>query len=239
MQQFGFIFNLDMIVPTSSADLSAWSAIADSGSYTVDLDEAHRGSRMSEPLEVCVGRVLGEREPALARRLGMTFFEERNRLVMDPAFLAGVQAAEGAGSWMSRLAQEGCPIACYSRLPRPVAAPLVKIAGVRTDLLVTPDDGWDTLEQVVLGGAMGIMRQPSKCLVFDESPRAAVKAHEAGMKFVGVLGTYPRYELGVADKTIAEWGEMKIRDVRGVFGEETELELEREVEDGMGGGGGG
>lgn len=239
MQQYGFIFNFDVILQTGSADLEAWAKVAASGDYLVDEEEAVRGSRESSPLEVCVGKVLGEREPVEARKLGMGFFEERNSLVLKEEYLEGLQVEDSCKKWMSNLVDSNCKIGCYSRLPRHIVDELISRTGLRPDALVTPDDGWDTLDQVVLGTSMGLMKQPSKCVVFDESPIAAIKTHEAGMKFIGLLGTYPRYELGVADKTIGDWEEMKMRDIRGVFGEEFELELEREVDDGLGGGGGG
>jgi len=238
LEQYGFIFNLDVMCPTSSADQEAWKKIAEIGDYEIDEEEAFRGSRSSNPIDVMVGKVLGEREPVEARKLGMGFFEERNRVVSSEEYLENLEVEDGCLKWMAGLRDAGCMMACYSRLPRYIVDEIMGKMGIETEAVVTPEDGWDTLDQVVLGGSMELMKQPSKCLVFDESPSAAIRTHEAGMKFVGLLGTYPRYELGVADKTIGDFDELKMRDIRGVFGEEQGYELELEVDDGMGGAGG-
>ena len=102
MQQYGFIFNLDSILDTREADRRAWEEITQGTDYDIDEEEVTLGSRSSGSLDGWVGRVLGEREPGEARRLGMGFFEARNRALGEEGLLDGLGVDEEFIKLMSR-----------------------------------------------------------------------------------------------------------------------------------------
>uniref|UniRef100_A0A7S1XR89 Uncharacterized protein n=2 Tax=Phaeomonas parva TaxID=124430 RepID=A0A7S1XR89_9STRA len=54
-------------------------------------------------------------------------------------------------------------------------------------------------------------------VVFDETPAAAIAAHEAGMKVVCLIGAYARYELHLADMAITSFSDLNAMSFSRIF----------------------
>jgi len=60
-----------------------------------------------------------------------------------------------------------------------------------------------------LAAARALRVSPDRCLVFEDSPLGIAAARVAGMKVVGVLGTFPRPALRGADLLVRDLGRLR------------------------------
>ncbi|GMI34717.1 hypothetical protein TeGR_g8693 [Tetraparma gracilis] len=243
----------------ASKPLSAHGAIFDLEGSLVDAAELHRrawGRVCGEhgyptpSLQEAAKSVLYLTSDFLEmRKLGMAHY---NALGDVFAEAAGGGAAGGAGGgggmwevregaerWLETLREEEVPVCLYSKLDKEKVQTILASTNLTNyfppENLLTPEEGYSTLDQTLLGSALLIRRPPTHCTVYADSPAAAIAAHDAEMRCVGVSGAFPRYELQVADQTVSSLGDLKTVDVRRVFSDmddpaELEMVLQKEPE---------
>ena len=87
------------------------------------------------------------------------------------------------------------------------------------DKRVTSSNSYGRETDQLLGAALRVERRPDHCVVFDSSPNSALAAHDVEMRSVGVIGSFPRYELLAADSTASSFDELTAMNIRRLFGE--------------------
>jgi hypothetical protein len=98
-------------------------------------------------------------------------------------------------------------------------------------------EGHSNPTQLFLAASLKLGRAPSRCAVFDSSPKAMTNAHEADMRGCAVLdnnmrGSARPFDFGAADLLCHSLDELSLSHLRGLFsdradpfGEEVEPEL--------------
>lgn len=126
----------------------------------------------------------------------------------------------GAKSWCEQLSKYQVPIAITTALDRVTAENILQqwelASLVQT---VVNREECENLQQELLLAASQIERAPRFCVVFDDTPRGMVAAHDVTSKAVALLGRYKAYDLKVADLIIRDIEELKIADMIALFGD--------------------
>ena len=170
---------------------------------------------------------------------------ERERLGLDkvkdinekeaPEEKPPVVIVPGALEWVKSLREYEMQCGVISHLDKDQVAVLLKYA--KLDKLFSPEvcvsssNGYKSDSQQMLGAALRLERRPDHCVVFDSSPHASLAAHELDMRSVGLIGSYPRYELLTADTATAGFQELTAFNIRRLFGERIfdQPELDRQL----------
>jgi beta-phosphoglucomutase-like phosphatase (HAD superfamily) len=126
----------------------------------------------------------------------------------------------GAKSWVEQLSKYQVPIAVTTGLDPRTAEEIVQQWELTSlvQSLVNREE-CENLQQELLLAASRIQRAPRFCVVFDNTPRAMVAAHDVTSKAVALLGRYKAYDLKVADMIIRDIDQLKISDMAALFGD--------------------
>lgn len=200
-------------------------AITKGFGWTADKDAAYW------VMETYKEKIEAERE-----RLGLDQFEGQPNGVQEEEKPL-VVAMPGAYQWIASLREYEMQCGVISHLNKDQVAALLKFTKLDEllgpDVCVSANNGYKTDSQQMLGAALRLERKPDHCVVFDSSPYASVAAHEHDMRSVGLIGSYPRYELLSADTTASGFQELTAFNIRRLFGERIfdQPELDRQQAD--------
>jgi len=129
----------------------------------------------------------------------------------------------GAEKWLTSLFDVDMRCSVISYLTREQLDVLLGVTGLShlfaPDRRVSADNNYARDVDQLLGAALRNERRPDHCVVFDSSPHASVAAHYVGMRSVGVIGAFPRYDLLSADSTASSFDELTAMNIRRLFGE--------------------
>ena len=116
--------------------------------------------------------------------------EKRLRYFMEAIDSNGVPIKEGLRELMEHLAERGVPVAVATSTDRPRASVLLERAGVlpRLAALVCGDMVARSKPdpEIYLTAARSLGREPSRCLVLEDSRPGIAAAHAAGMRAIMV-----------------------------------------------------
>lgn len=235
-EAFGAIFTWDVIVSNArELERLSWEVVAEeNGRIAPDLDDIVRAEHMAP--EAAVSRVFywtrdwGEIKRAVFRK----------REVLAELELSFVwEKAPGVDEFLSALDRHGVKCILCTTRPRKAVEPVMQSLGLDTyfskNEIVSADDEFDSMEQMLLVASLKSERPPGKCVLFADKPAAITAGHEVTSKVVALLGTHAAYELKTADHIVSEFNELVVYNVRRLFAEEgqefmdpqTELEVER------------
>jgi len=173
----------------------------------------------------------------------MRFFEIRESLLSTTSW--STTCSPTGLDWVRKINAEGCVLSGWSRLGKRWTDKYLDESGLAEFIpsarVVTPEDGYETPSQTLLGCSLLTRIQPKKSIVFDATPSGVLEAHEAGMKCVAIGGgEWKMWEMKVADLVVGDFEELYINNIQRMFlsdddEPEFQTELEPEVEDGGGG----
>ncbi|KAJ0101274.1 hypothetical protein Patl1_06744 [Pistacia atlantica] len=83
--------------------------------------------------------------------------------------------------------------------------------------IVSEEDGMESIAHRFLSAAVKLDRKPSKCVVFEDDPRAITAAHNCTMMAVALIGTHRAYDLVQADLAVANFNELSVINLRRLF----------------------
>ncbi|CDF41145.1 unnamed protein product [Chondrus crispus] len=149
-------------------------------------------------------------------------------------------ATRGIEKWLEMLERYGMPcILCASGQTKERVRGIVGKLGLgkyfSSKDMVSSEDEFDSLEQMLLVGSLKSSRPPGKCVVFTDKPNGITAGHEVSAKVVGLIGAHPAYEMKTADQLVAGYDELVVYNMRRLFSEEgmemmdaqTQLEFDR------------
>lgn len=220
-EAFGAIFAWHAVVANGrELELEAWRAVAEeNGLAPPDFDDVVRAESM--PPEAAVERVFyWTRDWGDIKRLVRDKCAALAALYVD----AQLTPHPGLSSWLALLARYGVQCVLAAKQPRGRVEEAVRALGYTKyfspGALVTDEDEFDTLEQMLLASAIKAERPPQKCVVFADRPAAIAAAHEVSAKAVALIGAHPAYEVKMADASIAAYDELVVYNVRRLFSEQ-------------------
>jgi len=259
---YAAIFRMEgTVVDLSGVQLEAWSKVAkENGFRPPTLQQVTYAQTM--PAERAVQRAMSWSTDFLeCRRLAVEHYralgeifniwadwcaspDSEPALVPEEALQRGrslFPPVPGALEFVSGLRDSGVSCSLVSRLDRRQVTRILDITGTSKLFppahLVCADDRRDRESQEFMGAALAMRTRPDRCVTFGTSPHAAVEAHEATMRAVSFVGTYPQYDLAVSDLTARGYADMDAMSVRRIFSdslldvtEETEPERLKETE---------
>ena len=101
------------------------------------------------------------------------------------------------------------------------------------NVLVTADDvvHGKPHPEPYLKGAQLLGAEPTQCVVIEDAPAGIQAAHSAGMKAIGLRGTYSESQLGEADLVVASLSQLKTRYDQGRQSVEITVETTKAAKD--------
>lgn len=236
-EAFGAIFTWDVVIANArELELLAWEAVAEEKKLPLpDMDDIVRAEEMAP--EAAVSRVFywtqdwGEVKRCVFRKHEK--FQE-----LEPKFR--YQTTQGIETWLDMLERYGVPcILCAAGQTKERVKAIVATLGLskyftKNDIVST-DDEFESLEQMLLVAALKSERPPGKCVVFTDKPNGITAGHEVSAKVVAIIGAHPAYEMKTADQLVSDFDGLVIYNIRRLFAEDgmefmdpqTELEHER------------
>lgn len=236
-EAFGAVFSWDAVVGNSrELERMCWEAVAMERKWIPpDMEDIVRAEEMAP--EAAVSRVFywtqdwGEVKRCVFRKQEM-FLE------MEPRF--EYVAKEGVEAWLRNMKRYGVKcILCAAARTKTRAEEIMRKLGLekyitRNDIVSTEDE-FESLEQMLLMAALRAQRPPDKCVIFTDKPSGITAGHEVSAKVVALMGAHPAYEMKTADQIVSSFDELVVYNIRRLFSEEgmefmdpqTELERER------------
>lgn len=235
-EAFGALFMWDVVVGNSrELDRLSWQAVAEQQKLPVpEFEDIVRAEEMAP--EAAVSRVFyWTQDWGEAKRCVFRKHELYEEIQKDFRY----EPSPGIERWLIMLARYGVRcILCATRPKKRVEA-IVSNLGLskyftKNDI-ISSEDEYDTLEQMILVGALKAERPPGKCVVFTDKPSGITAGHEVSAKVVSLIGAHPAYEMKTADQLVSSFDELVVYNIRRLFSEDgmelmdpqTELEHER------------
>lgn len=236
-EAFGALFMWNVVVSNArELELLAWRAVAEEKRLMPpDMDDIVRAEDMAP--EAAVSRVFfwtqdwGEVKRCVFRKQEV-MAELEETFAYTPR--------RGIEKWLEMLERYGMPcILCASGQPKERVGGIVGKLGLgkyfSSKDMVSSEDEFDSLEQMLLVGALKSSRPPGKCVVFTDKPKGITAGHEVSAKVVGLIGAHPAYEMKTADQLVTGYDELVVYNIRRLFSEEgmemmdaqTQLEFDR------------
>lgn len=236
-EAFGAIFTWDVIVANArQLELQAWEAVAAEKKLPVpDMDDIVRAEGMAP--EAAVSRVFywtddwGE-----VKRCVFLKHEKFHELERNFRY----KTTQGIETWLDMLERYGIPcILCAAAQTKERVRTIVSTLGLSkyftNNDIVSTEDEFESLEQMLLVAALKCERPPGKCVVFTDKPNGITAGHEVTAKVIAVIGAHPAYEMKTADQLVSDFDDLVLYNIRRLFSEDgmefmdpqTELEHER------------
>ena len=145
---------------------------------------------------------------------------------VEPAMQAGLRILPGAAEFI-HLASDVYPLAVASGALRAEIELVLKYGGLRDRFRVIvsaedvarskphPDPFLKARE--LLNAATGDHIEPAECLVIEDSIHGIRAAHQAAMRCLAVLNSYPREKLAEADHIVDSLAGLSLRDAETLF----------------------
>ncbi|XP_010253158.1 PREDICTED: uncharacterized protein LOC104594535 [Nelumbo nucifera] len=215
-EAFGLIFSWENVVADSRAlKLNAWKQLA----YEEGKDLPEDGNAQKLMLYAGADHVLkkvllwdnaGGELDRLKSRLSQLYYE--NLLKLN-------KPMEGLEEWLDAVSTARIPCAVVSCLDRRNLVEALQRMGLKKyfQVIVTEEDGMESIAHRFLSASLKLDRKPSKCVVFEDDPRGITAAHNCTMMAVALIGAHPAYELVQADIAVASFSELSVINLRRLF----------------------
>ncbi|MQL95931.1 hypothetical protein Taro_028602 [Colocasia esculenta] len=215
-EAFGLIFSWDNVVAdTLSLKLAAWEQLATEEGKEIPDDGHIQRSMLHMAADHVLHKVLCWEDGAsnlerLKSRLLQLYYENLLKLSTP---------VEGLKEWLDALYTAGTPCAVVSCLDRRNMLEALERMGLRRyfQVIVSEEDGMESIAHRFLSAALKLDRKPSKCIVFEDDPRGITAAHNCTMAAVALIGTHPAYELVQADLAVGSFSELSVINLRRLF----------------------
>lgn len=215
-EAFGLIFSWDNVVAdTRSLKLNAWKKLADEEGKAMPDDFHVRKTVLHASASHVLRKVLfwAKEEPEVERlksRLLQLYYDNLVKLS---------EPIRGLKEWLEALYTAGIPCAVVSCLDRRHMIEALDRMQLKNyfQVIVTEEDGMESIAHRFLSAALKLNRKPSKCVVFEDDPRGITAAHNCTMMAVAVIGAHPAYELVQADLAVASFNELSVINLRRLF----------------------
>jgi sugar-phosphatase len=194
------LFDLDGVLVNSIASVErAWRKFA--ARHHLDpaavLHAAH-GHRSIETIKLLMPQIDAEAENLVVERDEIGDAE-------------GLKACEGAAELLAVLPPDRWTIVTSGT--RPLATSRLRAAGLPVPRhLVAADEvtNGKPHPEPYLKGAAALGAEPAECLVFEDAPTGIRSAHAAGMKVIGLPGTYQAPELEAAEVLVCSLAHVSV-----------------------------
>ncbi|KAB5512316.1 hypothetical protein DKX38_029344 [Salix brachista] len=139
---------------------------------------------------------------------------------------------EGLEEWLDAVSRAHIPCAVVSCLDRINMVGALERMGLKKyfQAIVSEEDGMESIAHRFLSAAMKLDRKPSKCVVFEDDPRAIAAAHNCTMMAVALIGAHPAYDLVQADLAVASFNELSVINLRRLFANKGSTFMDRQKE---------
>lgn len=248
-EAFGNIFKFDGVVTPDARrlELAAWHRVASENQLPPpEADDIVRMMHQQQMApERAVQRVFYWTDDwGKTKRLAHRYGEAYRELLAQHRYAA----THGLRRWLQTLNALSMPCCVCSDMDRAslrAALEQMEVHGC-FDAVVSAEDEYHSLTQMLLTAALKLARPPQKCAVYDDTPEGITAAHDVSAKCValaaagssapghaGGFGAYRVYELRSADLTVTSFDDLSALNVRRLFSEmgsefmDTKTETER------------
>ncbi|CAK9150577.1 unnamed protein product [Ilex paraguariensis] len=165
------------------------------------------------------------------------------------------EPVEGLKEWLDAVSTARIPCAAVSSFDRKNVVEALERMGLKKyfQAIVTEEDGMESIAHRFLSASVKLDRKPSKCVVFEDDPRAITAAHNCTMMAIALIGAHPavekidtsnrcsqklmfevercRYDLEQADLAVASFNELSVINLRRLFSQKgfTFMELQKQI----------
>lgn len=204
-----------VIVDSSRQHERSWEQLAVEEGYRLPEEHFKRGFGMKN--HTIISELLGwTRDPRRLERMSRRKETLYRQIVRDE----GLSLIAGARELLQRLQAAGIPCAVGSSTPRDnltFAIAHLGLQGCFAALVAAEDVTRGKPDPEVFLSAAGRLRaDPSRCVVFEDTPVGLQAARAAGMKAVGVVTTYPAGALDGADRLVHRVDELTVEALRAL-----------------------
>ncbi|KAJ7532976.1 hypothetical protein O6H91_13G027700 [Diphasiastrum complanatum] len=215
-EAFGLIFSWDNVLAnTRGVKMKSWARLAKEEGKVLTEDPEELRQLLCLGVEDSLQKVLrwGKEEHELSRltcRLADIYCDELSKVRVP---------MEGLIDWLEALDTAGVPCAVASTLDRISLLAALERMSLREyfQVIVTEEDGMESIAHRFLSAAVKLDRPPFKCVVFEDDPRGITAAHNCSMKAVALIGSHPAYELTQADLAVSSFSELSVINLRRLF----------------------
>ncbi|KAJ6762388.1 HALOACID DEHALOGENASE-LIKE HYDROLASE [Salix koriyanagi] len=228
-EAYGLVFSWDNVVAdTRSIKLNVWKQLAIEEGKEIPEDELAQRLMLYADVEHILHKgLLWETAESEVVRLKLRL----SQLYHDN--LLGLrEPIEGLEEWLDAVSRAHIPCAVVSCLDRINMVGALERMGLKKyfQAIVSEEDGMESIAHRFLSAAMKLDRKPSKCVVFEDDPRAIAAAHNCTMMAVGLIGAHPAYDLVQADLAVASFNELSVINLRRLFANKGSTFMDRQKE---------
>ncbi|KAH9702776.1 Haloacid dehalogenase-like hydrolase (HAD) superfamily protein [Citrus sinensis] len=209
-EAYGLIFSWDVVADTRALKLNAWKQLAfEEGGY----------------IDALAGKEIPQEGDVLRQILNAG---------ADHVLHKVTEPMEGLQEWLDAVSSARIPCAVVSGLDRRKMVEALERMGLLKyfQAIVSEEDGMESMAHRFLSAAVkvcwGLDRKPSKCVVFEDDPRAITAAHNCTMMAVGLIGAHRAYDLVQADLAVANFNELSVINLRRLFANKGSTFMERQ-----------
>ncbi|KAL5799761.1 hypothetical protein ACOSQ3_032856 [Xanthoceras sorbifolium] len=226
-EAYGLIFSWDNVVAdTRTLKLNAWQQLASEEGKEVPEDGDVQRMMLNAGADHVLHKVLlwGKEESELDRlksRFLQLYYDNLVRVT---------QPNEGLQEWLDAVSTARIPCAVVSSLDRRNMVEALERMGLSKyfQAIVSEEDGMESIAHRFLSAAVKLDRKPSKCVVFEDDPRAITAAHNCTMMAVALIGAHPAYNLVQADLAVASFNELSVINLRRLFANKGSTFMDRQ-----------
>ncbi|KAK4743180.1 hypothetical protein SAY87_001181 [Trapa incisa] len=215
-EAYGLIFSWDnVIADTRALKLSAWKQLAVEEGKDIPANARVQRLMLNASADHVLREVLlwdeaGKELDRLKTRLTQLYYENLLKLK---------RPMEGLLEWLDAVHTARIPCAVVSSLDRKNMVQALERMNLTKyfQVIITEEDGMESIAHRFLSAALKLDRKPSKCVVFEDDPRGVTAAHNCTMMAVALIGAHPAYHLEQADLTVASFNELSVINLRRLF----------------------
>ncbi|KAK2637183.1 hypothetical protein Ddye_031975 [Dipteronia dyeriana] len=226
-EAYGLIFSWDNVVADiRTLKLNAWKQLASEEGKDIPEDGDVQRLMLNVDADCVLDKVLrwGKDESELDRlksRLSQLYYDNLLRVS---------RPMEGLQEWLDAVSTARIPCAVVSSLDRRNMNEALERMGLLKyfQAIVSEEDGMESIAHRFLSAAVKLDRKPSKCVVFEDDPRAITAAHNCTMMAVALIGPHPAYDLVQADLAVASFNELSVINLRRLFANKGSTFMDRQ-----------
>ncbi|XP_044461183.1 uncharacterized protein LOC123192623 isoform X2 [Mangifera indica] len=225
-EAYGLVFSWDVVADTQALKLNAWKQLASEEGKEVPEDGDVQRLMLTAGADQVLHKVLlwAKEESELDRlklRLSQLYYDNLLR-VREPV--------EGLQEWLDAVSTARIPCAVVSSLGRRKMVEALEWMGLLKyfQAIVSEEDGMESIAHRFLSAAVKLDRKPSKCVVFEDNPRAITAAHNCTMMAVALIGTHRAYDLVQADLAVANFNDLSVINLRRLFANKGSTFMDRQ-----------
>ena len=219
LQAYGALFKWEVLVrDVIEIYRRPWQDVATAHNLTMPDDEDVLRAVDLRPERAIMQNFLWSDDWGETQQLAFEHFEAKARVLESFDFAP----ADGVLEWLQTLKEYQVPCCCCAgtSLLKNQAEQMLSSAGLADyiDAVVSAEDGCETPEQTYLVSCVKVRRPPERCVVFEDSPRGIVAAHDAQIKAVGVVSSlHNGGDLRHAEMRVSGLDDLSLMSLRDIF----------------------